>query len=200
MALAPSIQNILQFLSYIAPFLIGFLVITIAVANNEATKSLLYIAGAVIATFIALALRFTFFSYGDNAADNPLCGPFQLFPNIGSNTPSLGIVFMVYSFIYMLAPMLSYNTVSLPFLILMISLTLIGIVPKLSLKCVNVTNIFISSIIGGLIGFGSYLALSNNPDLLYFSGVRSNKTYCSKPDKTNFKCSVYKNGQLIQQL
>lgn len=200
MALAPSIQNIIQFLSYIAPFLVGFLIITIAVANNEAAKSLLYIAGAVIATFVALALRFTFFSYGDNSAENPLCGPFQLFPNVGSNTPSIGIVFMVYSFVYMLAPMLGFSTVSIPFLILMVSLILIGIVPKLTLRCASITNVIISSIVGGLIGFGSYLALSSNPDLLYFTGVRSNKTYCSKPDKSNFKCSVYKNGQIIQQL
>ena len=200
MALTLSIQNLVYFLSYITPFLIGFLIITIGFANNEVGKSLMYIAGATIVTLIGLVLRLTFFSNGDGVERSPLCGPFELFANIGSNTPALSVMFMTYSFIYMLLPMIANNVVNIPFLVLMIGLLMVGIIPKLYLKCTNLTNTIISALSGTIAGGMYYLFLSNYKDLLFFSGIRSNKTYCSKPDKTNFKCSVYKNGQLIQQI
>jgi len=33
--------------------------------------------------------------------------------------------------------------------------------------------------------------------LLYFNDLTSNKESCSRPQKQNFKCSVYKDGQLV---
>ena len=43
-----------------------------------------------------------------------------------------------------------------------------------------------------------YLIYSIGGDsMLYFSTSSSNKEYCSRPKKQQFKCNVYKNGQVI---
>lgn len=46
-----------------------------------------------------------------------------------------------------------------------------------------------------------YLIYSIGGDsMLYFSTSSSNKEYCSRPKKQQFKCSVYKNGQVISTM
>jgi|688.fasta_scaffold703278_2 hypothetical protein len=46
-----------------------------------------------------------------------------------------------------------------------------------------------------------YLIYSIGGDsMLYFSTTSSNKEYCSRPKKQQFKCNVYKNGQVISTL
>jgi hypothetical protein len=59
------------------------------------------------------------------------------------------------------------------------------------------------SILGGLVGlilgatWFSVFHHSGYDSLLYFDELTSNRIACSRPSKQTFKCSVYKNGQLI---
>jgi hypothetical protein len=39
--------------------------------------------------------------------------------------------------------------------------------------------------------------VSGYDSLLYFDELESNNVTCSRPSKQTFKCSVYKNGELI---
>jgi hypothetical protein len=54
------------------------------------------------------------------------------------------------------------------------------------------SGIFLGAIVAGPIMYGSKL---NN--YLYINEVNSNKEVCSMPTKQQFKCSVYKNGELV---
>jgi hypothetical protein len=45
-----------------------------------------------------------------------------------------------------------------------------------------------------------YLIQTQNPELLYYDDLISNKIACSKPSQQKFKCSVYKNGELLKTL
>tara|TARA_B100001996_G_C18111010_1_gene381240 strand:- start:165 stop:479 length:315 start_codon:yes stop_codon:yes gene_type:complete len=38
---------------------------------------------------------------------------------------------------------------------------------------------------------------NNQDSLLYYTEFVSDKTVCTKPKKTQFKCSMYKNGELV---
>lgn len=199
MAPVISLPNVIYFLSYLTPFLIGLLIITIGFVNGESVKSLIYIAGALIAVLFGLLLRFTFFTSGDARVENPICSPFSLFMNVGSGEPPLSTIFMVFSFFYTLFPMLAYKTTSVPFIILMSMLLAVGVVPKLTLSCNTWQGTIYSMFIGVFMAGMSYLVIHDKPELVFFSSVKSNRTYCSKPSKNTFKCSVYKNGQLITQ-
>ena len=60
-------------------------------------------------------------------------------------------------------------------------------------------GIFIGSVMGAIYGLLCYfLAQTIGGDsLVYFNVISSNNVYCSRPKKQQFKCYVYKNGQII---
>jgi hypothetical protein len=61
-------------------------------------------------------------------------------------------------------------------------------------------------IFGGLVGLimggvsAATLKVSGGEKFLYFNELSSNNTVCEKPSKQTFKCSVFKNGKIIQTL
>ena len=63
-------------------------------------------------------------------------------------------------------------------------------------------GIFAGAAIGGLYSWGCYSLLHANggDKFLYFNTVSSNNVYCSKPKKQQFKCNVYKGGEIISTL
>ena len=85
-------------------------------------------------------------------------------------------------------------------LIFLLVLFIVDSITNVMNKCTNIGGAFIGGLIGfilGLIWF-SIIFATNNQDLLYFSEFVSNNVMCSKPSKQTFKCSVYKNGELIK--
>jgi len=93
---------------------------------------------------------------------------------------SLSSFFIIFTLMYLGAPMQKNNDwnyfVLLGFLIL-----------------------FIGSVMGAIYGLLCYfLAQTIGGDsLVYFNVISSNNVYCSRPKKQQFKCYVYKNGQII---
>jgi len=60
---------------------------------------------------------------------------------------------------------------------------------------------------GALIGFVWSIVFynilyQNNTlkDFLYYNDFDSNKVACMRPSKQKFKCSVYKNGELVESI
>jgi len=70
---------------------------------------------------------------------------------------------------------------------------------KLSDRCSSMLGIFMGGIIGGILGLVWYTIFhsAGKDSLLYFDEMASNNVICSRPAKQTFKCSVYKNGELI---
>ena len=57
---------------------------------------------------------------------------------------------------------------------------------------------FTGTIVGAMYGIACYSIIAVAGDkLTYFSTSASNNEYCSRPRKQQFKCNVYKNGQII---
>ena len=73
-------------------------------------------------------------------------------------------------------------------------------VVKVTNKCTTVQGSLVGSLVGTLLGIVWYSILhsAGADSLLYFDEVESNNVVCSKPSTQTFKCSVYKNGQLVQ--
>ena len=65
--------------------------------------------------------------------------------------------------------------------------------------CANGTGLFMGSVIGALLAavMVGILSLSDNKSLLFYNELVSNNVICKKPSKQKFKCSVYKNGELV---
>lgn len=74
---------------------------------------------------------------------------------------------------------------------------------KNSLSCIPgifstmvIGNILAGLFLGGLIA-GVIMYGSNLKSYLYINEINNNKEVCSMPSKQQFKCSVYKNGELV---
>ena len=196
-----SIQNVLKFISYITPFLVAFLLINIGFLNNEPLKSIVYIAGVSIACLIGLLLQNTLKVTG-KFPQSATCSIFSL-PGDQFIVPSLSTLFLSFSIFYLFFPMLSSNNLNWPLLLLLLVLfTFDTSFRVFGSNCTNLLGAGFGVLLGAILSMGYYAIIkATQPDLLYFINSRlSNNVECSKPSKQTFKCSVYKNGQLIKNL
>ena len=131
---------------------------------------------------------------------NPMCGIFK-FMDDEYYRPTISTYFLTFTLFFSLVPMLMSGNTNYFFISLIIFLLVSDTVTKFSFQCVNLNGVFLSIVTGVLLGclsaFGIY---SMDPELLFFGGLQSNNVTCNKPNKKTFKCSVYKNGQLLKTL
>lgn len=99
-------------------------------------------------------------------------------------------------------PMIINKTFNVVFIVYIIAVFLLDLIFNFSInKCYTISSYTISVFLGTLIGgISSSLINSTNPELVYFGELPSNNVTCGKVSNKNFKCLVYKNGQLIKRL
>ncbi len=193
---AVNLPNIIEFFSMMSPYLVVFFILFNSIVNSN-IKGLIYMTGLVILFMITF-----FFQKLSNSGSNPdpICNMFNV--NIGlSTTPSFSIALVTYTLLYIIIPMISNNVINYPFIIVLSFILILNIFFRINKKCTN----FLGALTGGFLGFiwGSiYYAIikSSDPKLTYYDDFISNKVACSRPSKQQFKCSVYKNGQLLQTI
>ena len=73
---------------------------------------------------------------------------------------------------------------------------------RLKNKCNTFPQVAIGALIGLAAGWGNYFLWEplNSEKFIYFTDNNSSAEYCNRPSGQKFKCSVYKNGELIQNL
>ena len=72
-------------------------------------------------------------------------------------------------------------------------------VTKVTNKCTSAGGALLGALVGFILGAVWYTLfhMAGYDSLLYFEELQSNNIICARPSKQTFKCSVYKNGQLI---
>ena len=101
---------------------------------------------------------------------------------------------------YLSLPMFSNGAVNYWVFISLISYFLIDMFIKLYKKCVIKTGDLFLNILLGLSSSALIVTLmyvGGSGKYLFFNEVSSNKEICYQPKEQNFKCSLYKNGELI---
>ena len=194
-----SMSNFLIFLSFLSPAIIAgsLLILGFALQNYS---------GAVYVGFLmaACVLRSILFSKTDifeRLTDNkPVCNAIK-YTNIGNNTFSVFVLFFTLS--YFSVPMFINNNVNWVLFAVMIAYGAFDVGVKVMYKCIEKTN---GVQLGVDILFGTFMAVffttlmmqGGAGKYLFFSDqVPSDNQQCSKPGKQQFKCAVYKNGQVI---
>lgn len=197
MAIELTLSNIFQFISAIAPLILGFFLIMLSVFNQD-IKGIIYLAGILISTCISiLALNIIRHDKND---DSKNCDIIDLPFTNNFDIPSVNSVLLSFTFIYLVMPMISSNQMNYSLIVFLLGMIAIDAISKIMNKCTNIGGIFVGLLIGGGLGLGWFLlfkSLGFN-SVLYFNEANSNKVYCSRPQKQTFKCSVYKNGELIK--
>ena len=195
--------NILKFLAYISPFLLGFTFITVSALNGTYLQPIIYFGILALTMLVISTIKI---NSGMPMPDdfNELCKTWGWnFFNDAYYRPSLATYFIVFSAFYTITPMIITGSINVPFIVYLITVFLLDFVFNFNINnCYTVSSYTISVFLGIIIGaITSSLIHSTFPELIYFGdGEPSNKESCGKVSNKQFKCKVYRNGELIKQL
>ena len=192
-----TVTNVLQLMSTLMPVMITFFMLMLSLMNQN-VKGIVFIAGALLASFLNLFLRNAIQSEQDPNA-SITCTLIDIPYMNRYNSPSSDSVYLAFTFAYLFLPMnynsqMNYAIITALFIMFAIDAT-----AKVTNKCTTVGGVVIGALVGFLLGALWYTIfhMVGADNLLYFEETQSNGTRCERPDKQTFKCSVYKNGQLI---
>lgn len=193
-----SIGNLFKFISYITPFLVIFTFILIGFLNYEPIKPLLYLSGVVVTTFFGILIQRSQ-SSNDEVGRSAMCDMWEL-PfsrnTSGYDLPSISILFLSYTLLYVVVPMVIAGDINYPIMLFLIMLLGADIVNKVSNSCTNVIGVIASIFFGGIFGGGiSSLLYYTIPEHLYIQSMNSNKVSCSRK-KQKFICVKKDKGKL----
>jgi len=190
--------SVFTYFSMISPFLVVLLFVFISIINSN-LKGMIYLLGI----FILLVIVYLFqgmlrVRLPDKAS--PYCQLFA-FPMNFFTVPSMNSAIFLFTLVYLFLPMVMNNIMNYPLLIVLLILYAVDCVIKSKHQCTTPTGIILGSFVGIIVGLFWYFVIkSQSPNLLYYDDLLSNKIACSRPTQQKFKCSVYKNGELLQTL
>jgi len=196
-----NVQNMLSFVSTLAPVILSFFMIMISVFNQN-VKGLVYLAGALLAVVINLMLmRLPIGSNTETQQRDYMCNVMDFPFTNGRSMPHMNSMFIAFTAAYLYFPMYSEGTVNMSLVISMAVLIAIEATISLKNKCANVGDIMMGCLVGALLGYGwfSVFDATGMKSLLFFNEVNSDGYYCNKPSEQRFVCEVYKNGELIAE-
>ena len=191
--------TIFTFLSLISPYVLVLLLLLNSIINSN-IKGLIYLFGVIILFFVVLLFQSSINVSGNTYTPPSYCRLFSSkLPDL--SIPSFNSALIMFTFVYILIPMIVYNAMNLPFLCIILILFAIDTGIRTQNKCTTMVGILFGGVIGIVISVLWYSIISSNaPNLLYYDDLISNKVACSRPTKQKFKCSVYKNGQMLQSI
>jgi len=204
MGVKMDLANIFGFISLIGPFFIMFMMFSLSIFNSN-FKGFIYLFGVTIMYTCIIVLQKTLGKNENiklNAYHYPFC---QLFGNEQYlSIPSFNSALYMFTLIYLVLPMLQVGTFNLPLVIFFIMIYALDTITRtLMINCTTGKGVAIGSVIGFIWGSIFYNIISTGEgtkQFLYYDDFVSNKIACLRPSKQKFKCSVYKNGELIQSI
>ena len=198
-----NLTNILKYFSMVAPFLISFFMVMISIFNSN-YKGFIYLFGLVILFFIITVfqniIKYNPSKYGTVSR---ICKTFAFPEPFGLySIPQFSSSLYSFTFIYLFLPMITFGMYNVPLLVSLLSFYVIDLVIKVNSNCTNPLGVLFGTIMGIVWGSIFYTILSsyNNSNLLFYDDYLSDKVACTRPSKQQFKCRVYKNGELLGEM
>jgi len=124
----------------------------------------------------------------------PIIDIFSKYPNLSVST-----FFIMFTLTYLILPMQQNNDWNYYIIVGFLGLFAVDTLIKLKEFCTTQLGIFTGTVIGCIFSLLCYFIIrkAGGDNFLYFNSISSNNVYCSKPKKQQFKCFVYKNGEII---
>jgi hypothetical protein len=193
-------SNVVQIFGIFAPLFLGTFLILVSVFNQN-IKGIIYLGAVLISSVINYAVST---AIGSEPLENEgaICNLME-FPVLSRyNVPNYNSMFIAFTLMYLLLPMLSNNQINVWIIGFIVSIFAVDAYVKLMYFCTVPRGIVIGAVVGASLGAVWYFILKLNKleSLLFFNDLTSNNVICKRPANQTFKCSVYKNGQVIQDL
>jgi hypothetical protein len=195
---ALTVPSLFAYFSMISPFLLVLVFVFISIINSN-LKGLIYLLGVIfLFAIVALFQNVLRVPLSDKAS--AFCQLFAV-PYPIFTVPSFNSAIFLFTIVYLFVPMMINRIMNFPLLFVILVLFVIDCSMKSANYCTTPTGIVLGSFIGIIWGlFWYFLIQGQNNELLYYDDLLSNKVACSRPSQQKFKCSVYKNGELLKTL
>lgn len=204
------LSNILLVLAYFTPVLISILILFLGIVGDQLIQVSIFMAGLLLCQFMI-----QFFSFMPNRATKDFisrqlnrqeCNIFARASTIfmtGDVVISPSITMIFYTLSFAMASMIISENINIPLLFFLLTLTINHLYYLMFQKKCS----WGMSLLGGIFGMAISalivlgLMVSNRKELLLFSNtLPSTNTQCSKVSGKKYKCSLYKNGQLVKNM
>ena len=190
-------SEIFKYLSYYSPIILITGIVSLSFIFQN-FKGIVYLA----LIFILVVSRELIYQkmYPENETTlQPDCNMVLYSLNQNSNASFSAFIFS-FTLMYIFLPMFINQNINVWMLLGLSIYFIFDMFIKHLSRCVKPSNLFVNILLG--FGFSAVLicAMINTPglsNLLFFNDLSSNKEICTMPKKQTFKCSVYKNGELI---
>lgn len=194
-------------LSFYAPIIVIFGVFILSVFSASVTKAFIFVFWLFVITGIrqmigkisgTVAPRMS----GDNVCNTPVFG--SLIPSANLTYSTYILAFTMFYFIFPMVLINNDNNTDIfnyRILLFFIAYIIFDLLIKKSKGClgivsgVTVISDFVGGITAGIATSGIMYYIGRK--FLFINETSSNAQVCSMPSKQQFKCSVYKNGELI---
>lgn len=190
--------SLVNSLSFFSPIIISCSILIFSIFSMSVGKGLFYLFWLLIVTFLRIGILWII--PGSNPYmkyNNEICtiGEFLPYDNASYST-----YILLFTFFYLTMPMYISNNINYILITFFCIYIIFDILVKLVNGCIpSSVNIF-GNVVGGA-GLGAAIAsmIYSSPirNYLFINETSSNKEVCSMPSKQSFKCSVYKNGELV---
>ena len=197
-------------LSFYSPLILMISILLFSIFSSATYKGLFYI----FCLFCASALRFAalYVTKGDAIFEtntNPLnlngslCNTGVFFP---TTNYTFSTFILVLSLTYFVMPMIviskqnKTNTINYMVILFFVSYICYDIGMKKFYGCIDLSSQLLAEIFSALmIGIIVVMTLisTGNTSILFKNELTSNKEVCTRPSKQQFKCSLYKNGEIV---
>lgn len=190
----PATSSALYLVSFVGPYvLIGFFLL-LSIFNQN-LKGVAYLVGICVLFTISRGVSGMLGSFAFST--NRKCGDHGVFNESNGLPP--GTLVYVFSFFYLITPMVTTGIVNMPLLVSLALMTIVDATVNLRDECTELSFIVIAIVFASIIGtLWSVLIYSVKRELAYHTDyISTNKLACSLPSKQKFKCVVKKNGEII---
>lgn len=193
-------DNLLKFIGLLYPYFIICFLLIASVFNLEFLKGIIYFSGILISGLLYVLIGKLFGEKSKRPPNASLACDLFTSPH-NYYYPNFPVIISFFTLFYIFLPMMESSRINPMLLATLAILSLMNGYYQVLNCCTNWLGFFISIIIGILLGSIWFAIIwgAGKKDLLFYNELLSNNVLCDRPAKQTFKCTVYKNGEILSR-
>ena len=182
--------NIISSFGWLIPQILAIIAVFLPIFNGSPQKSIVFMM--LSGLLIAIGAISSYKDTNDADVNSLLCNMFYLLDDTTPDCPSKNSLFVSFTCIYLISPMILYNTYNYWALCAILLFLMCHIVHQKNSGCSSVKCYLPAIFWGGLMGYLSvyFIALAEYEELLYFNELANNKVVCNKTLTGTNKCKT----------